>query len=300
MSTDLPPLGSLRAFEAAARHLSFAKAADELAVTPAAISHQIKGLEEWLGLPLFVRGNRKVTLSEAGRACLPGVRDGFDRLRQAVGQARALTASQILTVTTAPGLAAQWLVPRLEGFQRLHPEIDVRISANFEVVDLRSGRADIGVRYGAGLYPGLKVYRMFGDAVVPVCAPALAASLKVPADLAACRLLHDDSARFDPTQPDWRMWLKAVGTSHPETERGLHFSHAEHAIAAAEQGLGVLLSRRRLVAPAVAAGRLVIPFAVDMPTRLAYWLVHPEGAERQPKVAAFRDWLLAEAAGEPE
>jgi LysR family transcriptional regulator, glycine cleavage system transcriptional activator len=298
MVRKLPPLSALRAFEAAARHLSFTRAADELGVTPAAISHQVRNLEEQLGIPLFQRLTRAVRLTDAGQAFQPLLSDGFERLAAAVAVLQATERAGILTVSVAPSFAGKWLVPRIERFAALHPEIDLRISASMALVDFRSDQVDVAIRFGQGRYPGLKVDKLFSESVTPLCSPAFTQGphpLRTPEDLRHHTLLHDDSAYAVGPTPDWRMWLKLAGHEDVDARRGLRFSHAEHALQAACDGLGVVLGRQSLAAGDIAAGRLVRPFHLVLPIDFGYFLVRPEAGEERPKVAAFREWILGEA-----
>jgi LysR family transcriptional regulator, glycine cleavage system transcriptional activator len=214
----LPPLNALRAFEAAARLTSFQAAAAELNVTPAAVSHQIKALEAHLGVPLFKRLNREVRLTDAGRACLPGLRDGFDRIAEAVDSIRPGRGGGILTVTAAPSIAGKWLLPRIDGFRTRHPAIDVRIDAAIHTVDFSRADVDVALRYGAGHYPGLYTELLMRTEVFPVCAPELTRGkkgLKAPADLRHHTLIHEDEINPDPSCPTWAMWLRAAGAFRP-------------------------------------------------------------------------------------
>lgn len=302
MSARLPPLNALRAFEAAARHMSISRAAAELHVTPAAVSHQIKALEDHLGLPLFRRFNRGLALTEEGAVLTPGLRDGFDRLVAAVQRLDECRSGGALVVSVAPSFAAKWLVPRLERFTRGHPDIDVRISATMELADLRRDPVDVAIRFGWGDYPGLDVHKLTAETTTPMCSPDLVTGsnpLLVPADLRRHVLIHDDSMAFDPTAPDWRMWLKAAGVQGIDVARGQHFSSGDHAIQAAVAGAGVVLGRQSLAGDDLAAGRLVMPFELCLPVRPAYYLLLPPAARRPARVAAFRDWVLAEIASTP-
>jgi LysR family transcriptional regulator, glycine cleavage system transcriptional activator len=295
----LPPLNALRAFEVAARRQSFSDAAVELHVTPAAISHQIRALEADLGVPLFHRRNRTVELTESGRLLLPGLSEAFVRIQDSVGRLRAHNDIGVLTVTTPPSLTAKWLVLRLHRFHERHPEIDVRISATMELADFGRGDADLGLRYGAGHYPGLHAERLLEDQVFPVCSPALLDGrppLAAPADLRAHALIHDDTTDGRPLAPTWTMWLKAAGVDGVDTSRGLRFSSAHLALDAAMAGRGVALANAVLAAADIAAGRLVRPFGLGLPDRFAYYLVCPPGALDRPKVRAFCRWLREEAA----
>ncbi len=302
MSRRLPPLNSLRAFEAAARHLSFTKAADELHVTPAAISHQIKALEEHCGAPLFRRMTRALVLTETGQAALPALREGFDKLAEGAARLVPDPRSGLLTVSVAPTFCAKWLVPRLDRFRAAHPGFDVRIDATDDLADFASGAVDVAIRYGSGRYPGLVAECLMAEVVVPVASPALlrgAEPLETPADLARHTLLHVSWKMADDEAPSWRMWLKAAGVEGVDAERGPRFNVDGLAIDAALAGHGVALVNRMLVAGDLAAGRLVRlfpPASPERPSAFCYYLVHPEGHAGNPKVRAFRDWVMAEAA----
>lgn len=298
MTRRLPPLNALRAFEAAGRHLSLTKAAEELHVTPAAIGHQIKALEDYLGVELFRRSNRGLLLTDAGQSCLPGLREGFDRLATAVERARAYHHRRPLTVSVAPSFAAKWLVPRLERFRAAYPGIDVRIDASTRLVDFLREDIDLGIRYGPGNYPGLCVDRLLTEEVFPVCSPRLLDGphpLRLPGDLRWHTLLHVDSAVEDSTWPDWPTWLLSAGVDDIDASRGPRFSLSSMAVQTAVEGHGVVLGSSVLVADDLAAGRLVRPFEHSTPVNFAYYLVCPESNAERPKIAAFRDWLLAEA-----
>lgn len=297
MRPGLPPLNALRAFEAAARHLSFTRAAAELYVTQAAVSHQIKALEEYLGLKLFRRRNRALTLTEDGQAYLPAVRRAFDTLRQATDRLLHTDASGALTVSVLPSFAARWLVPRLGRFLRIHPEIDVRLAPGIELVDFARGDADAAIRYGSGHYPGLRADRLLTEDIFPVCSPDLLQrghALEKPGDLCHHTLLHaDDDA-------DWRTWLLAAGVDNVDPTRGPIYTDSGMVIQAAIAGQGVAVARSVLAADDLAAGRLVRPFELSLPSEYAYYFVCPEAEADRHKVAVFRDWLVAEAAGQVE
>jgi len=298
MSRRLPPLNALRAFEAAARHLSFTKAAEELHVTPAAVSHQIKALEDHVGTPLFRRRNRGLLLTDAGQLCLPGLTSGFDALADAMGKIDVRGEAGPLLVTTTPSLAGQWLVPRLERFHKARPEIDVRLHAGIDMVDLAAGDMDMAIRFGCGDYPGLQATRLFGANVVPVCAPTLLdgpVPLRVPGDLRHHTLLHDVWYSENDTWADWRMWLAAARVDGVNAQAGPRYSDTNLVIAAAIAGQGVALVVDVLVARDVEAGRLVKPFDVSLAVDFAYFIVSTPQAAKRPKVKAFRDWLLSEA-----
>lgn len=297
MTRRLPPLNALRAFEAAGRHLSLTKAAEELHVTPAAIGHQIKALEDYLGVPLFRRLNRGLLLTDAGQACLPGLREGFDRLAAAVERARTQHQRRPLTVSVAPSFAAKWLVPRLERFREAHPGIDVRIDASTRLVDFQGEDIDLGIRYGPGNYSGLHVERLLTEEVFPVCSPHLLKGthpLRIPADLRWHTLLHVDTDIQDSPWPDWTTWLLSAGVSDIDATRGPRFSLSSMAVQTAIEGHGVVLGSSVLVADDLAAGRLIRPFEHSTPVNFAYYLVCLETRAEQPRIAAFRDWLLTE------
>ncbi len=294
----LPPLNAVRAFEAAARHLNFTKAAGELHVTPAAVSHQIRALEDVLGLALFERTRQGLVLTDAGQAYLPGVREAFERLLGAMDELDQLGERGVLTVSVAPSFAAKWLVPRLDRFQALHPDIDVRVAASMELVDFAKGDVDLAIRYGGGNYPDLETHLLLRDTVYPACSPALLAGktrIKTIADLKHHVLLHDDSPDGDDSCPTWAMWLKAAGAEGIDAARGQRFNQASLVLEAAILGRGVALAKSTLADADVAAGKLVKPFAVDLPVRFAYYVVHPRGKARLNKVRRFVDWLRAEA-----
>ncbi len=293
----LPPLNALRAFEAAARHLSFKKAAEELHVTPAAVSHQVKALEDYLRVSLFRRLTRALALTKAGENYYPPVRDGFDRFANATGQLLAEEGAGPLTVSTTIAFAAKWLVPRLGRLRLEQPEIDVRIHATDEIVDFARENVDVAIRYGRGRYPGLHAERLFDDEVFPVCGPGLidgSPPLRKPDDLRHHTLLHFEWAKHNETDPSWRLWLRAAGITGIDTTRGPKFNDESMAVQAAIDGHGVALCSSVLVADDLAEGRLVKPFDVSLQVEFAYYLAYPQAASNQPKVAAFRQWIGAE------
>lgn len=295
MSRSLPPLNALRAFEAAARHLSFTRAAAELNVTPAAIGHQIKALEDRLGVSLFHRLTRALRLTEAGQAALPALSQGFDRLASGVEQMRAHSESGVLTISVSPSFGALWLVPRLERFRRQHPDIEIRIDGTDRLVDVAHGDADVALRYGPGGYVGVRVDYLFGQRNMPVCSPALldgGRPLRDPHDLRYHTLLHVEWSKAEAT---WRMWLLAAGLEDIDPNRGPRFTMETMAVQAALDGQGVALLGNVLVADELSAGRLVQPFAPSLskPLSFSYYLVSPN--EASPKVSVFRKWLLQES-----
>jgi LysR family glycine cleavage system transcriptional activator len=289
------PLNGLRAFEAAARHLSFTLAADELGVTQAAISHQIRGLEDTLGIGLFRRLNRGLLLTDAGQVLLPAVRTALDGLAAALDRLERTDPGGSLTVSVMPSFAVKWLVPRLSRFHARHPDIDLRISANERLVDFARDAIDVAIRFGRGDWPGLACQRIAGESVAPMCAPALASQLTTPDDLAAVTLLHEEMRPLGGF-PDWRTWLDAAGATTVEAGRGPRFSHTHLMLQAAIDGHGVALGQTLLAAEDIAAGRLVEPFRLRLPTGLAYYLAAPPAAAEQAKIKAFRAWVVAEMA----
>ncbi len=313
MSQRLPPLNALKAFEAAARHLSVKKAAVELNVTPAAVSHQIRTLEEYLNVQLFHRYNRALELTDAARACLPKLREGFDCLAQAVDRLRTHTSGGMLTVSAAPSFAARWLMPRLHRFIAAHPEIEVRVSARVRRVSV-DGKVDVAERatieawledsdvailYGRGHYPELDVHKLLPLTITPICSPQAlggAHPLRTPEDLKQHMLLHDDTGEMYDGESFWDVWLKAAGVKGLDAKRGARFSHAVLAFEAAMDAIGVVASIPALAAEDLAAGRLVMPFDLKVTLASAYYLVCEPHAKTRPAVAAFRDWLIAEAA----
>lgn len=294
MARRLPPLRSLRAFEAAARHLSFARAADELHVTPAAISQQIKLLEGHLGLALFKRGPH-LALTEAAAAALPLVSDSFDLMERAVDRLRQGRDHGPLVVSSSPAFAARWLIPRMARFQHRHPDIDLRLSASIRLVDFATEDVDLAIRYGSGHYPGMHVERLKAEEVVPVACPPLAERLKTAADLLSVPLLHNTAMDWDSTFPTWPAWLGNAGVAVPAGFSPRRFDDFTLVLQAVLAGLGAALVWRTLVAEEIAAGRLV-PLFPAQPLTNAYHLVCPARHLDNPKVAAFRAWVLEEAA----
>ena len=311
----LPPLNALRAFEAAARHGSFATAARELHVTPAAVSHQIKGLEENLGLRLFRRLKRGLELTRAGQAFLPKLREGFERLGEAVGELRSLNEPGTLAVSAATSFATRWLAPRLHRFVAAHPDLDVRITASTRLVDpgksdsgpgdAQAGSpvedADIVVRFGTGDYPGFRVDKLLAVSVTPLCSPRLNAGehpIRSAADLRH-HVLIGDNVSFDDGRPLWDAWFEAAGMAGVDTSPGLRFNQAMLALEAAAEGMGVVLGMPVLAGSDLASGRLIAPLALSLPLKFGYHIVCDPDAAQRSDVAAFRDWLLAEASRDP-
>ncbi len=296
MARRLPPLNALRAFEAAARHLSFTRAAGELHVTQAAVSHQVKALEEHLGRKLFRRLNRALLLTDDGQAYLPSISRAFTLLNDATNDLLTKQAPGPLTVSALPSFAARWLVPRLGRFRQIRPDIDLRIDPSAELSDFAGGDVDVGIRYGRGKYPGMRADWLMTEDIFPVCSPALLEGphpLRDPRDLQHQVLLHDDG------HGDWRTWLLAAGVDRVDPARGPIFTDSSMLIQAAMAAQGVALARGVVAADELAAGRLVRPFTLSLSTAYAYYLVCPVNTAEQPKIAAFRDWLLDEARSEP-
>jgi LysR family glycine cleavage system transcriptional activator len=295
----LPQLNSLRAFEAAARWLSFTKAAEELCVTPAAISQQIKQLEEYLGIPLFQRMTRAVKLTEEARTVLPLMTDGFDKLAEAIEHLTSEKESGLLTVNTAPTFAAKWLLQRLPGFSEKHPDIDLRLDASLVPREFFRDNIDVSIRLSQGDYPGLHVSRVFGEEFIPVCSPNLVASgvsLNTPDDLKNHRLLHVEWGLLKIAMPDWAMWMETAGVKGIKLNHGQRFTVESMAIDAAINGHGVALVSYHAVAEDLKAGRLVKIFDLAIPAEFSYWLVCPREYLRRAKVRVFCEWLLEEAA----
>ena len=297
MPQPLPPLNALRAFEAIARHLSFAKAADELHVTPAALSHQIRGLEEQLGLALFNRRTRSIELTDAGRTLYPGLHAGLESVRGAVAQLDRARAGNILVISATPGLVAKWLMPRLWRFLHAHPDIDARIAASMNLADFGGDGVDVAIRLSKGDHPDLSVEKLFDDSVLPVCSPRLVEQgLKGVEDLARFTLIHYDIPMSMRAPPLWADWLGVAGARNVDATRGLRVNVADHALDAAVAGAGVSLSFKLIASDDVHSGRLVTPFGPELPLAFGYHFVCPKGHEARPNVRAFRDWLFAEMA----
>ena len=291
------PLNALRAFEASARNLSFAAAAEELSVTPAAISHQIKKLEEYLGVPLFRRRARGLVLVETGQLLAKELHSVFLNLDQAMEHVMEADRGGSLALTVAPTFAAMWLIPRLQNFYSLHPDIDLRISTSLGLVDFQRDDFDAAIRLGHGQWPGLEAVKLFDESVIPMCSPRLLEgqnAIRKPADLRKHVLLHNHSMDFDPDAPTWQTWLDASGTHDVDASRGMHFSLPDHGLQAAIDGAGVVLGWRSLSSRDVAAGRVVELFDLAIPLGSTFYLVYPETQSRRPNIVALRDWILRE------
>jgi LysR family transcriptional regulator, glycine cleavage system transcriptional activator len=290
----LPPLNALRAFEAAARHLSMKEAAAELAVTPGAVSQLVRGLEERLGAALFRRSNRSLALTEAGQAYFVPIRHAFRQIGEATRRVQALPRAGMLTVSSPPAFAASWLVPRLGRFSARHPDIELNVTTTRRLANFVADGIDLAIRHGLGRYPGLRCDRIATIAMIPVCGPGYLAAIgraaKQPADLLALRLLQDAERQ------DWALWFQAHGVediSHAALD-GISFDDQTLLLRAAASDQGVALVTETLARPELDGGSLIRVLDVAWPQEFAYWLVCPRSSADQPKIAAFRDWLLEE------
>jgi len=295
MRRPLPPLNALRAFEATARHLSFSKAAQELHVTPAALSHQIRGLEEQLQLKLFHRRARSIELTEAARTIYPGIRTGFDAIREAVERLDRGKQDRMLVVSSTPGLTAKWLVPRLYKFLALHPEIETRITASVGYANFATDDVDVGIRLSSGVHPDLYVEKLSDEWLLPLCSPRLLEGehpLQVPHDLKHFTLIQVDLPGVVPT---WTDWMEMAGLDGIDSTRGLRLNVADHALDAASEGVGVVLAYKMVAARDIALKRLVVPFGPEIPLPgRAYYFVCAKGQEKRAPIKAFRDWIFSE------
>jgi len=305
MSKLLPGTRALRTFEAAARHLNFTRAADELGLTPAAVSHQIKEIEDQLDLVLFTRTSRTIRLTEAGNVLLEASVDALDLLNRAVSRARKMTrGTSLLKVTLDAQFATKWLMRRVDDFRQQKPGIELRFDITYDVRDFERDDVDIGIRFGTGKYPGIIAHRLFENIIIPVCSPALLASgppLKEPRDLFNHTLAHIEWSRQGVTWPNWRMWMQAAGVDDFDDSRTLVFGSSTDATQAALDGNAVALADFAMVANDLSQGRLVRPFelGIKVAPEFAYFLVYPETAKDDARVVAFREWLTEEAAKTP-
>jgi LysR family transcriptional regulator, glycine cleavage system transcriptional activator len=294
----LPPLNAVRAFEAAARHDTFAAAGDELGVTPGAVAQHVKALEAWLGLSLFRRlPSRGVALTAAGERYAATIRDLLDGLADATARLRRGARENVLTVSTAPSFAAIWLIPRLGDLRRARPDLEIRVDASPGLTDFARDEVDVAVRMSRGTsFPGLRADRLFAEGFAPVCAPSLRDGphpLRRPEDLADHVLLHEEDQPGIPNLTGWRQWLTAAGATGVDPDRGPRCSHTFMTLQMAVAGQGVALVPEVLAADALAAGQLVKPFDLVVPGAYAYFVVAPEAMADAPHVALFRDWILA-------
>lgn len=301
MHNLMPPLNALKAFEAAARLGSMTRAAEELGVTPGALSHQVRGLEDFLEVKLFERLPRAIALTPAGEALFPGLQGGFQQIREAVAALRRQSDPNVLTISTSPGLTAKWLAPRLYRFAAASPDIEVRISSATRNADFTTDGVDVALR-NVGVAdkppPGLSMDRLAEIRLLPVCAPSLVerfGPFVKAADLARAPLIQDETFQVRADIPRWRDWLEAAGAPEAAHANAMSFSNADHALDAAVEGAGVLLAHEILAYDDLRSGRLTAPYSLSLPTGRAYAVVYPEYAAERPSVAAFRDWILSEA-----
>lgn len=300
MARQIPPLNPLRAFEVAARHLSFSRAAEELFVTPSAVSHQIKTLEESLGIALFARDAKSLSLTAAGKAYLPGVQEAFKQLAHATHQLHT-HGLPALKVNVPPTFVVKWLIPRMQRFMKVHPEIDLKVSTSNEAIDFGRDDFDLTIRYGRGTYAGLHSELCLPVEVFPVCSPALMRGehpLHVPADLRHHTLLHDDSTYTDVSNPNWAMWLKHAGATGVDATRGPSFWPSHLVINAAIDGLGVALAKKNWVVKDLADGLLVKPFDISLPVEFSYFIVYPQERVNDLRIRAFVEWVRQEVASD--
>ncbi len=295
MVSHLPSITALRAFHVSARCLSFTRAAQELNVTQGAVSHQVKGLEDLLGIKLFLRIRQRLQLTEQGKGYLPFVREALDVLHAGNDYLASSQQSGVLTVSVSPNFAAKWLVHRLGDFIAGHPDIELRISASLQHVDFSRSDIDMSVRHGEGNWPGLEVTQLCPELIYPVCSPAFIERYGCPidpSDLSGLPLLHDRSRQ------DWPMWFAAAGVNQAKVPSGPQFDQTSMVIDAAVEGHGIALARSALAARDLMAGRLVRLFDVALPAPFAYYIVCPKAAAKTAKISQFRDWLLKEAQGD--
>lgn len=303
MNRPVPGTRALRTFEAAARCLNFTRAANELGLTPAAVSHQVKEIEEQLGLVLFHRTSRTIRLTEAGSVMFDAATEALDVLHRAASKARKIErgASQ-LRVTTDATFAAKWLMPRLDRFRAIRPDIDLRFDITYTLRDFDRDDVDVGVRFGLGKYPRLRSDRLFDNIIIPVCSPKLLAAgpaLVTPRDLMRHTLAHIEWSQQGATWPNWRMWMAAAGVEDYDDSRTLVFDNTSELVQMATEGTAVALVDFAMVASDLSEGRLVRPFelGIRMAREFAYFLVCPEATADDPRIASFRDWMIAEARG---
>lgn len=298
-------LNALRAFEASARHQSFAAAAQELNVTPAAVGQLVRGLEEWLDTPLFIRGTSgkvRLVATDAALRALPDIRAGFDRLGLGLERLKEGAVGGVLTVTVSPAFAAKWLLPRFERFQAICPETDVRLETNLKPVDFVAQRVDVGVRYGAGTWPGLTAEKLMGEEIIPVCSPELLKQhrhLDTPAGLGAVTLIHDLSMEGHAGFPTWDKWFKKAQITCAAASRGMKINNSAAVLQAVIEGRGVALARSVMAHDDLVVGRLVRLFpAIQYESELAYYVVYRPECTSLPRLEAFRGWLMREAAAQ--
>jgi LysR family transcriptional regulator, glycine cleavage system transcriptional activator len=294
MKRTLLPLNALRVFEAAARHLSFTRAADELAVTPAAVGQHIRALEDVLGVVLFHRGVRSLSLTPEAERALPSLRQGFEHFEESVQLMQAAQVSSVLTLSVPPSFAAKWLVPRLDRYTQTRPDMQVRVLAQERISDFAGENLDLAVRYGGGNYPELHTEILMPEDIAVMASSEIAAKIKKPADLLKHVLIHDDGSSGDADAPTWSNWFKAAGVEHPDPERGLRFNLSSLVIEAVAAGKGVALIKQTLAQDDLSSGRLSRVFNSSERAKFSYWLVAPEPQWRQKKVKDFISWIKSE------
>lgn len=298
----MPGTRALRTLEAAGRHLNFTRAADELGLTPAAVSHQIKEIEDQLGVVLFIRTSRSIRLTEAGAALCDAAADAIESLNRAVSRAHKLTrGTALLKVTLDAQFAAKWLMRRVDGFRKLHPDIELRFDISYDVRDFDLDDIDVAIRFGMGKYPGLRADRLFNNLIIPVCSPNLLRNgppLRVPRDLFHHTLVHIEWSQQGVTWPNWRIWMAAAGVDDFDDSRSIVFNNSSDAVQAAIDGSAVALADFAMVANDLSEGRLVRPFdlGIRVSREFAYFLAYPQGVADDPRIAAFRAWIMEEAA----
>ncbi|MBL4603145.1 MAG: transcriptional regulator GcvA [Emcibacteraceae bacterium] len=298
MKRALLPLNALRAFDAAARHLSFKKAAEEISVTPAAISQQIRTLEEYLDVQLFMRDKQTLRLTKQAELALPILEKAFENFEQTVDILQESEKDNDLRLSLSPSFASKWLIPRLGRFTDQNEEISVRVSASMDLINFKNTDFDLSIRYGRGNYPGLYVEELMKEEIFPVCSPDLLSgenSIKTFEDLRNITLIHDDSSLEDESCPKWAMWLKAVGVELPSNSKRQHYNTTQLTLEAAQAGRGVALAKGTIAKDDLENGRLIRLFSRALPVDFAYYIVCPENRKEIPKVKAFINWLREEA-----
>jgi LysR family transcriptional regulator, glycine cleavage system transcriptional activator len=297
---SIPGTRALQTFVAASRHLNFSRAADELGLTPAAVSFQIKEIEEQLGVKLFTRTSRTVRLTEPGLIFCDAAAEALEVLSRAVLKAQKATRGTAqLKVSVDPQFATKWLMRRVESFRKLRPDVELRFDISYKVRDFEVDDVDVAIRFGAGRYPGLIADRLFSNVIVPVCSPRLLTSgkpIKEPRDLLQHTLVHIEWSGQGVTWPNWRMWMAAAGIQNFDDSNTIVLGNSSEAVDAAIAGDAVALADFAMIANDLAEGRLVQPLAlsIKVPPEYAYFLVCPEAIAQDPRVVAFRDWLLSE------
>ena len=302
---SLPGTRALRTLVSAGRHLNFTRAADELGLTPAAVSYQIKEIEDQLGVKLFIRSSRSIHLTPEGEVLLEASAEALDIVNRATARVRRMsrTTTTQLKVTVDPHFATKWLMRRVDSFRKLNPGIELRFEVSYQVREFDVDDIDIAIRYGGGKYPGLAANRLFENVVVPVCSPRLLKSgrpLAEPRDLMHHTLAHIEWSRQGVTWPNWQMWMAAAGITDFDDSRVVVFGTSSDAVESALAGEAVALADFAMIANDLSEGRLVRPFqlSIKAPAEFAYFLVYPTGSAADPRIVAFREWLLSEAASE--